>query len=412
MISNYETLFKEFLLTVIAEGKTVGIGVLSHSGNLLYTNKALSFFLKKDEPKPNRFVNPTIENILTMDGDGEVFNGILTIGNLNDEHFALQTSIYRNKENIIIIAEANVPHLFKENSKMSMLNQEVNNLQRQLIIEKKNLQRTLTELKETQDQLIHSEKMNALGNLVAGVAHEINNPLAFVNSNLHSLKRDTKEILDTFQELTKLAAKSEDPQLSEKSQLILKDKDLEFMIDDVYDMLEESNVGVERVKTIVEDLRKFSRLDEADSKNINLVEDIQSTLTILKSDIASKNITLEVQSPETLFVNCYPRQLNQALFNILLNAIQAVNSNGRIKLKISSSNNTLLINIEDNGKGIDEEIAKRIFDPFFTTKAVGEGTGLGLSIAYKIIHNLHQGTISFNSVIGKGTRFQISIPLH
>jgi two-component system NtrC family sensor kinase len=300
--------------------------------------------------------------------------------------------------------------LFEDNKNMSRLNQEVNNLQRQLLKEKAKLQTTLAELRETQQMLIQSEKMNALGQMVAGVAHEINNPIAFVTNNLHELKKYTSEFLDAFAEIEHRIDKEK---ISGGDTLIksIKEKyEFEYLTEDISDVISESQLGVERVKTIVEDLRRFSRLDESEIKHIDLVENIKSTLSIIKPEIDKKNIEFSLNAPEELFTDCYPGQLNQALLNILINAIYAVDEKGKIQLSLQKKADQVHISVSDNGCGMEAEIISKIFNPFYTTKPVGTGTGLGLSITYKIISELHNGSIKVESEPGKGAIFVITIP--
>ena len=157
-------------------------------------------------------------------------------------------------------------------------------------------------------------------------------------------------------------------------------------------------------------LRKFSRLDESDLKRVNLAENIQSTLTIVQSELVKKDIQFHFDAPGDLLIDCFPGQLNQAILNVLINAIQAVKTGGQITLIIKDGQNNISIIVEDNGCGINEENLKKIFDPFFTNKPIGTGTGLGLSICYKIINDLHKGKIEVKSVLDKGTIIKFVIP--
>jgi signal transduction histidine kinase len=356
----------------------------------------------------NFFVNPQFDSFLQ--GEGLVFEGYTTIGNYADSSFVLLAKVYKQADQVFVFAEPNVPELFENNLKLSELNQQVNNLQRQLIKEKKTLELTLAKLKETQQMLIHSEKMNALGKLVAGVAHEINNPIAFVFSNLHSMGNYFDDVFNAYLQLEQLIGKTCDGKLLEDAQSIRKNADLDFLKEDIDDMLYETKNGVNRVKTIVDDLRRFSRLDEAESKTIDLIENLQSTIAITRVQMDPKRIKFSFDAPEKLVINCFPGQLNQAILNILINAIQAVPDQGEVSMKVASDNEQVHIIIEDNGPGIPPEIQSRIFDPFFTTKPVGSGTGLGLSITYKIIVEQHKGSIRVQSDSGKNTVFEVSFP--
>jgi len=326
-----------------------------------------------------------------------------------DISYVLNSKVFRREAEIMVFAEADVPYLFEENKKMSILNQQVNNLQRQLIKEKKDLQNTVIELKETQQMLIHSEKMNAMGKLVAGVAHELNNPVSFVYSNIFSLEKYIAEIIQSYHELEELISKQAGDLTATVAELREKN-DLNYLLNDIVDMTRESKIGIERVKTIVEDLRRFSRLDESEIKQVDLIENIMSTISVTRSEIAQKNIQFNLSAPNRLQVECYPGQLNQAILNILINAVDAVDLGGNILMRVATDDKNVIIEVKDDGCGISKEILSRIFDPFFTTKPVGKGTGLGLSITYKIIHDLHHGNIEVVSEPGHGTNIRLSIP--
>lgn len=408
-IQEWDDLIGEFL----AKSRSVALGVFDLSGQLLDANEAMCYFLNADliaKQAKNSFVNPQFADFTTATSSGIIFQGLLTVGDFEATSYSLEAKVFRRNDTILVIAEADVPQLFFENKKMSLLNQEVNNLQRQLIREKLNLQNTLKELKETQMMLVQSEKMNAMGKLVAGVAHEVNNPIAFVYSNVFSLEKYISELVQSYVELEDLVEISTDQKISGMAKEIRKKYDLDFLVDDISDMTIQSKTGLERVKTIIEDLRKFSRLDEAKMKEIDLIDNIASTISIAGLELSKRNIRLKIESPEKLMVECYPGQLNQALLNVIINAAQAIEINGNITLSVSEIDSAVQIQVADDGCGIQENIKSKIFDPFFTTKPVGSGTGLGLSITYKIITELHQGSIEVDSAVGQGSTFKLSIP--
>lgn len=398
---------------LLLNGQSSAIGIFDLEGRLLDANSAMRYFLDVGidlkNPK-NIFINPVFSSLCAECENGLIFNGLMTIGNYVDVSFVLTSKVFKGEDKIMVFAEADVPNLFRENTQMSHLNQQVNNLQRQLIKEKKTLQETLAELKETQQLLIHSEKMNAMGQLVAGVAHELNNPIAFVYSNLFSIEKYVGEVFQSYQEVEGLIAKEGGQPLADTVADIRKKNDLDFLAEDITDMVKESKVGIERVKEIVEDLRRFSRLDEAEIKSINLIENIKSTVSIARSELTRKKINFNFLSPDHLMVDCYPGQLNQAILNVLINAVYAVDEGGNITLSVGEAEQNIVISVKDDGHGIPKEIKERIFEPFFTTKPVGSGTGLGLSITYKIIHDLHKGSIDIESEPGQGTNFKFSIP--
>ena len=397
---------------LLQQASSVGIGIYHVDGNLVWCNPTMCYYLDKDSETGearNFFVNPLFSSFLSEE-EGLIYNGLSTIGNYSDMSYVLHLRVYKKKDSLLVFAEADVKDLFEGNRKMSHLNQTVNNLQRQLIREKKQLQLALEELKETQQLLIHSEKMNALGKLVAGIAHEVNNPIAFVYSNLYSAEQYADDLFNALRKYEESIRQLGSPELNETIASIRTKSDLDYLEEDFPQIISESMMGVERVKGIVEDLRRFSRLDESDLKEVDLVENIRSTISILRSEILKKDIQFSFHAPDEVKMVCYAGQLNQAIMNVLMNAIQAVDHQGEVTLTVAVVDNNLIITIEDNGPGIPDEIKNRIFEPFFTTKPVGSGTGLGLSITYKIIHELHHGNIQVSSIPGKKTVFELKIP--
>ncbi|QSJ17420.1 HAMP domain-containing protein [Nostoc sp. UHCC 0702] len=286
------------------------------------------------------------------------------------------------------------------------------------------LKTTLTELQRTQAQVIQSEKMSSLGQLVAGVAHEINNPVNFIHGNISHLNEYTQDLLRMIY-LYQERHSSDDPEI----QAFADEIDLEFLIEDLQKMLSSMKMGTERIRNIVLSLRNFSRMDEAEFKVVNIHEGIESTLLILQHRLKNKpdRPAIEIirdysNLPE---VECYAGQLNQVLMNILVNAMDAldeVNAQGtseqikanpsQITIRTSVINSQWIeIAIADNGLGMPEQVKNRIFDPFFTTKPVGKGTGMGMAISYQIIFEKHRGKLQCFSTLGKGTEFIIQLPI-
>jgi len=286
------------------------------------------------------------------------------------------------------------------------------------------LEQTLNELQRTHTQLVHSEKMSSLGLLVAGIAHEINNPVNFINGNLNYVNQYTQDLL----ELLKLFDQhypNPVAQIQEKMDAI----ELDFLVEDLPKILSSMKVGVERICQIVLSLRNFSRLDEAEMKPVNIHEGIDSTLLILQNRLKFKpgqpNIEVVKKYGDLPKVECYPGPMNQVFMNILSNAIDAMDDyhkkcssqemqNNVSKISIRTEvidRDYAVIKIADNGTGMKSEVKQKIFDPFFTAKQVGKGTGLGLSISYQIIVERHGGKLECNSEIGQGTEFVIKIPI-
>ena len=286
------------------------------------------------------------------------------------------------------------------------------------------LQLALTQLHKAQLQLVQTEKMSSLGQLVAGVAHEINNPVNFIHGNIIHVDRYTQDLLNIIQ-----AYQTHYPTPPQTLQAVLDDVELDFLHQDLIKLLQSMKVGTDRIREIVLSLRNFSRLDEAEFKAVNLHEGIDNTLVILRQRLKGKTERPEIQILKEYgqlpFVECYAGQLNQAFMNLISNAIDAFEeaNRGRSFEDITAHPNTIrictqmldqqrvAIAITDNGSGIPESVRSRLFDPFFTTKPVGKGTGLGLSISYQIVTEKHNGHLYYNSTVGQGTTFVIEIPV-
>jgi PAS domain S-box-containing protein len=289
------------------------------------------------------------------------------------------------------------------------------------------LQETLNELQLTQTQLIQAEKMSSLGQMIAGIAHEINNPVSFIHGNVHHAQKYTYDLLKLVQIYQKFCP---NPPLEIQEEL--EEIDLDFLIKDITKLFQSMTVGTARIQEIVKSLRNFSRLDEAELKEVNIHEGIDSALMILEHRLQARHehpqIKVIKKYSQLPNVTCYPGQLNQVFMNILANAIDALEA---LAVNSQTNNNQKLINnpqiqiktevvddkwitvsIADNGLGIDEQVRSKVFDPFFTTKSVGKGTGLGLSVSYQIIVEKHCGQLSCFSIPGESAEFVIKIPVH
>ncbi|MBW4666177.1 MAG: PAS domain-containing protein [Cyanomargarita calcarea GSE-NOS-MK-12-04C] len=278
------------------------------------------------------------------------------------------------------------------------------------------LQHTLCELQKTQIQLVQAEKMSSLGQLVAGVAHEINNPVSFIHGNVVHARKYIEELLELIH-IYQQQYPHPTIEIKEKIDTI----DLDFIKEDVDKVLHSMTVGTERISSIVKSLRNFSRLDEAEAKEVDVHEGIESTLLILDRRLRtqSNNQRIEVikEYGQLPLVNCYPGQLNQVFMNLLSNAIDALEESGIDKPQISIrtavlNRDWISIRIADNGSGITQKVCEQIFNPFFTTKPIGKGTGLGLSISYQIVTRSHGGRLDCCSEVGRGAAFIIEIPVN
>jgi signal transduction histidine kinase len=277
-------------------------------------------------------------------------------------------------------------------------------------LEKQNteLARSKAELERLQTQIIHSEKMASLGQLAAGVAHELNNPAGFIYGNMEILRTCAAglERLLSFYDNAQLPES-----LTAEVKAIKEETDYEHSLEDLKSIIADCYSGAERIRDIVQNLRLFSRLDEAEFKMVNLHDGIESTIRLLSQYYNSGHTTLERHYTDLPPVTCYAGQLNQVWMNLLTNAAQAIGSEGRVCVTTRRENDMAVVSISDTGKGIAPEHLKKIFDPFFTTKRVGEGTGLGLSITYGIIER-HGGSINVESRPGEGTTFTVTLPIN
>lgn len=284
-----------------------------------------------------------------------------------------------------------------------------NDMIRNVSVARKALESKLEELKNTQTTLVQSAKMISLGQIVAGVAHELNNPVAFIYSNMHHLSTYIEKLNRVIFEYRALKSVLPSP---EKNQLeaLEKDLDIDFILSDMTELTKSCLDGANRTKDIVMGLRTFSRMDESVFKSADLHEGLRSTLRLLNTELKNR-ITVHQQFGEIPPVECSPSQINQVFMNLLANAAQAIKGRGTIWIRTRTLGDTVEIQIEDSGTGMNPETLSQIFVPFFTTKKVGEGTGLGLSIAYGLIQK-HHGKIDVKSEMGKGTVFTISLPIH
>ncbi|HCS41672.1 MAG TPA: hybrid sensor histidine kinase/response regulator [Pseudomonas sp.] len=273
------------------------------------------------------------------------------------------------------------------------------------------VQREIDERKQLESQLVQSEKLASLGQLAAGVAHEINNPIGFISSNLGTLDgyfKQLQEMLDAYRDAEEAIGSSE---LVERLQQLRERIELEFLRDDIPLLIKESKEGISRVGQIVKNLKDFSRVDSNQEWQwANLQQGIESTLNIVANELKYKaDVVKDYQVlPD---IECLPSQINQVIMNLIVNASQAIGpERGTLTLRTGLAVETVWIEVEDTGSGIAPQCLPKIFDPFFTTKPVGQGTGLGLSLSYGIVKK-HRGEISVRSEVGVGTTFRVELPV-
>lgn len=273
----------------------------------------------------------------------------------------------------------------------------------------KELEDANNELKNAQVMMVHSEKMRSLGQLVAGITHEINNPVNFIHGNMTHLKKYSSALIDIIN-----LYESYESNLNENQRQELKDLkekvELNFIKEDLPMLIQSCHEGTERTKNIILDLKSFSRIDELVINDIDLPKEIDTTLNILHNKIKGKIEVVKEYDDDVPLIEGYGGQLNQVFMNILDNACYAVKENGKIFIRLHKTEKDVIIEFEDTGCGMNKEQLNKIFDPFYTTKPVGVGSGLGMSISYKVIQN-HKGLISVSSIEGQGTKFRIQLPI-
>lgn len=281
-------------------------------------------------------------------------------------------------------------------------------LKRQVTLKTSELKEALQELKTSQEQIIQQEKLAAIGQLAAGVAHEINNPTGFISSNLNSLTRYVGKLQVFLEAIEQATASSEEQIIIDLKELRKKLK-IDFILGDIKDLIEESNEGIDRIKKIVMGLKNFTRKDQDELVAVDINDCLENTLSIIWNELKYKAVVEKDygELPETMV---FPQQLSQIFMNLLVNAAHAIEDHGTITIKTRHINETIIVDITDTGCGIADENLSKIFEPFFTTKELGKGTGLGMSIASEIIKK-HGGEISVESELGRGTTFSVSLPV-
>jgi len=282
---------------------------------------------------------------------------------------------------------------------------------RDLQREKEEQRILIKQLAEAHSKVVQSERLASIGQLAAGVAHEINNPIGFVNSNLGTLNIYVKDLFGMLDALTKSVQPllDGDPSLKKHIEDISKAIDLNFLRQDIGDLISESIEGTARVRRIVQDLRDFSRTGSEGWEWADLHAGLESTLNVVWNEIKYKSEIIR-ELGELPKVECHPSQINQVFMNLLVNAAQAISEHGCITLRSGCSDDQVWLSVTDDGGGMPEDVLARIFDPFFTTKPVGQGTGLGLSVSYGIIDK-HGGRIDVKSLPGVGSTFTVWLPI-
>jgi len=356
--------------------------------------------------------------------DGELRNKGMNLMSKDGSRIpvVLNGSLIRNEDNkidAVVLIARDMRDIYQLITELSQLNEDleerVKNRTDELRVARDASEEALKKLQQTQAQLVQNDKMASVGQLSAGIAHEINNPTGFVLSNLKTLEEYINDIRCLITEYDTLLQRcvgisDEDVSCIVKNIEKFKEKiDVVFLLHDIAQIFKETQDGMRRISKIVRDMKEFSHAGSDKPEYTDVNKGLESTLNIVWNEIKYKSEvkTLYGDIPQVL---CYPQQLNQVFMNILVNAAHAIEGRGVITLRTFSENGNVVIEISDTGKGISPEHLSRIFEPFFTTKPVGMGTGLGLSVAYAIIKK-HNGEITVDSKVGAGTRFQVCIPV-
>ncbi|HHL39230.1 MAG TPA: HAMP domain-containing protein [Deltaproteobacteria bacterium] len=318
------------------------------------------------------------------------------------------------QDNYVALLRMSAQETKEKNAELVAARDELKASNRELHDTVQELKRANTELADMKAQMIHSEKMASIGLLAAGVAHEINNPIGFVRSNLNTLAeyvRNMETLIERYGEMeAELERSGRDSSLSliEDIRTLKKELDIDFILEESSHVFEETKVGIDRVVSIVKGLKEFAHEGESGTTECDLARCLKNTIKIAWHQLKHKaELVTDIEEP--LPMECNPQQLGQVFLNIILNAVQAIPERGRITVRCRAEQGRIVVEISDDGQGIPAEIRDKIFEPFFTTKPVGQGTGLGLAIAYGIVKD-HRGTIEVESEAGRGTTFRITFP--
>jgi len=420
--------------TLVETGSKAGVGICvvqnegDQKGLIRYANKGIA---DMSDYSDEELSSKAIQDIFYADSPGEgnkqsidvlSFSEIGAIGrnwliNKTGKKIPIELNCgsteFRGEKAIVCYIKDNTEKLKAE----EQLKSYSENLEKMVSERTAELKKTLSDLQNTQSQLLQSEKMASIGQLAAGVAHEINNPVGFVKSNLGTVneyREDLTNLLDEYRTL-ETALQQEDgvskngaiQKAVENIQKVKDEIDLGFVLDDYQNVINESIEGMERVTKIVADLKNFAHTDKGELEYADINKGIESTLNIVWNELKYK-AEVKKDLGDIPLIKCYPRRLNQVFTNILVNAAQAIEKKGEIRIATRADNGHVEIRISDTGCGIPPEALSKIYDPFFTTKDIGKGTGLGLNVAYNIIEK-HQGTIDVESEVEKGTTFIINL---
>lgn len=392
----------------------VAIGLFEADGQPVYYNAALHKLLggdKTHDPTGDYLAAPAWSTLLAApDATGRVYQGWLTFEGPRLAARSLWGQVRQHGNQWLMLAAYDVDELDQVNHQLFAANNQITNLQRELARKNADLQQAVSDLRDMQTMLIHSEKMSSIGQLTAGIAHEINNPLAYIISNLQSLQVASADITAAYRELEHLVDSQGTAEQQAQVAAIRQQADLDFVFEDLNDLLPATLDGVRRIQELVENMKSFSRLDEARRKETDVEDCLASALLVAQPQLDGE-LTVQMELDNLPTIMAYPAELNQVFLNLIINAAQAIDGSGQLTIRGTQEGDELVLRFSDTGRGMTPDIVSKIFDPFFTTKPVGKGTGLGLTVAYHIITDMHHGTISVASTLDQGSTFTIRLPL-
>ena len=409
-------LTEESVITASSRGIDIKLNEINSLGDypdFITTLKQQKYLQKSSDKKfENFFQCVQSDFFIAIERDKRLY-GLLSLGALGPvPPFSKEDiDLFKSIANQMAIALENNEYIRKSTQMIKKLTEaevrerylkELEATNAKLDTKNRDLQKLYDELKNTQAQLIHSEKMASLGQLVAGISHELNNPIGFIYSNIKQLKTYTGKI-ETF-----LKSLPEHPALQTTTDDTVRTDTIQQILPDIKNLIEDTISGSQMIKELVENLRRFSHLDQAVWKPFDIHEGIESSIKILLPQFKER-VEIHRDYQAKGLVECNPGQINQVFLNLISNAAQAIEKEGNIWIITESNDKNVIIRIRDDGKGMSQQILSKIFDPFFTTKDVGEGTGLGLSISYSIIQN-HGGSIEAESEPGIGSTFSVKLP--
>ncbi|APR82705.1 Signal transduction histidine kinase [Minicystis rosea] len=395
----------------------VAIGVFSTAGTTRYANRGMARLLAGVDGPDSvsaRLFFPRFAQLAEAPRRDPVFQGILQFGDRSTVAHSVVGVVRWLDDDLFVFAEFDVVELERINTEVAAVSSEMAGLQRRAERDKLALERALAELGETQSMLVHAEKMLALGQLTAGIAHEINNPLAYVASNARTIGDTLREVVDAYGALDEAARTRDLAEIRSLAEELGRRLDLDFLRADVGDLRRATIEGIARVQGIVDGLKRFARLDEAAAQIADVRGCLQDAIAIAAPTLRKSRIEVSLDLAEVPLIRCRPAELCQVFLNLLVNAAHAIvergGEGGHIVVRTRAETHRIVIAIGDDGAGMTPTVLGRIFDPFFTTKPVGQGTGLGLTIAHKIIVDRHGGSITATSAPGAGTTFTITLP--